>query len=113
VCRDCGKSFVRTSGSALENSHGSEALWKQVIRDTVERVSLDETAEGLGLTHTPVFNMRHKILCRVEQEFKTNPTKRTGVCETDETQGEEGGVCSGEIGFFVGFAAPSFPPCQG
>jgi transposase-like protein len=85
LCRDCGKSFVRTTGSAMENSHGGEAIWKQVIRDTVEGVSLDETAESLDLTHTTVFNMRHKILCRLEQEFKTKPTKLTGVCETDET----------------------------
>jgi hypothetical protein len=69
----------------MENSHGSETVWKQVIRDTVEGVSLDKTAEGLDLTHTTEFNMRHKILCCIEQEFKTNPTKLTGVCETDET----------------------------
>jgi hypothetical protein len=60
-------------------------VWKQVIRDTVEGVSPWMTAESLDLTHTTVFNLRHKILCRVEQEFKTNPTKLTGVCETDET----------------------------
>jgi transposase-like protein len=56
-----------------------------VIRDTVGGVSLDETAESLDLTHPTVFNLRHKILCCIEQEFKTNPTKRTGICETDET----------------------------
>jgi transposase-like protein len=85
LCRGCGKSFVQTTGSALENSHGDEALWKQVIRDTEEGISLDETAESLDLTHTTVFNMRHKILCRVEQEYQTNPTKLTGVCKTDGT----------------------------
>jgi transposase-like protein len=85
LCKGCGKSFVQTSGSAMENSRSGETVWKQVIRDTVEGVSLDRTAENLDLTHTTVFNRRHKILCCVEQEFKTNPTKLSGVCETDET----------------------------
>jgi transposase-like protein len=61
LCRGCGKSFVQTTDSALENSRCGEAVWKQVIRDTVEDVSLDETAESLDLTHTTVFNMRHKV----------------------------------------------------
>ena len=37
VCRSCGKSFFRTEKTALFNSHYGEAVWKQVIRDTVRR----------------------------------------------------------------------------
>jgi transposase-like protein len=98
VCRGCGKSFVQATGSALENSHGGEALWKRVIRDTVEGVSLDETAESLDLTHATVFNLRPKRLCRVEQEFKTNPTKPTGICETDERAGRSPRTITGSPG---------------
>ena len=85
LCRSCGKSFVTTTKTMLFNSHFGEALWKQVIRDTVNGISIDETAEILGLHHETVFNMRHKILFSLEEEEKRNPTKLEGVCEADET----------------------------
>ena len=85
LCRDCKKTFVETSSSAIAYSHSSETVWKQVIRDTVEGVSIDKTAENLDLVHSTVFNMRHKILNCVEQFLISNPTELTGGCETDET----------------------------
>jgi transposase-like protein len=85
ICRSCGKSFVETTKSAIEHSHSSETVWKQVIKDTVEGISLDKTAEDLDLSHPTVFHMRHKILCIVEQFITENPEKLEGVCETDET----------------------------
>jgi transposase-like protein len=85
VCKDCGKSFVETSTSAIACSHASETVWKQVIRDTVDGISLDKTAESLDLSHSTVFNMRHKILFFVEQAILSTPAKLEGVCEADET----------------------------
>jgi transposase-like protein len=84
-CKECGKRFVSTSKSAIQNSHSSATVWKQVISDTVNGVSIDRTAESLDLHHETVFNMRHKILYCVEQSLIINPTKLTGACETDET----------------------------
>ena len=85
MCHDCKKSFVETTKTTLFNSHSGEAVWKQVIRDTVNGVPLDETAENLELHHETVFNMRHKILYCLEQEELRNPTQLEGVCEADET----------------------------
>ena len=85
LCRSCEKSFVETTKTAFFNSHSGEALWKHVIRDTVNGISIDETAENLGLHHETVFNMRHKILFCLEQEENNNPTKLEGICEADET----------------------------
>jgi len=84
-CRACGKSFVETAGTAIENSHSSETVWKSVISDTVEGISLDKTADALDLTHSTVFNMRHKILYCIEQAICADPVALDGVCETDET----------------------------
>ncbi len=39
LCRDCGKTFVETSGSAIAYSHESPTVWKQVIADTVNGLS--------------------------------------------------------------------------
>jgi transposase-like protein len=85
ICRSCGKSFVETTKTALFNSHSGEAVWRAVIRDTVEGVSLDDTAANLDIDHKTVFNMRHKILFCLEEEEINNPTQLSGVCEADET----------------------------
>jgi transposase-like protein len=85
LCRECGKRYVSTSRTAIQNSHSSATVWKQVISDTVNGVSIDKTAESLDLHHETVFNMRHKILYCVEQSLIANPTELIGVCETDET----------------------------
>jgi transposase-like protein len=85
LCKDCGKSFVETATSAIAHSHSGETVWKQVIRDTVEGVSLDKTASALDLAHSTVFNMRHKILYCVEQAILAAPVVLDGVCEADET----------------------------
>ena len=85
LCKDCGKSFTETATSAIYHSHSSKTVWKQVIRDTVDGIFIDETAEALALTHSTVFNMRHKILYCVEQAMLNAPGMLEGVCEADET----------------------------
>ena len=84
ICRSCDKTFVETTGSAIANSHSSPAVWRQVIRDTVDGISLDKTATRLDLHHETVFYMRHKILFLVEQEMLASPIGLDGVCEADE-----------------------------
>lgn len=85
LCRGCAKSFVRTTKTAMENSHYGEGVWKQVIRDTLNGVALDTTAENLQMHHETAFNMRHKILYSMEMELLRNPPELTGISEADET----------------------------
>lgn len=85
MCKDCKKHFVETATSAIAYSHSSETVWKQVIRDTVDGISIDKTAESLDLSHSTVFNMRHKILYCVEQSILSSSIELEGVCEADET----------------------------
>ncbi len=85
LCRRCGKSFTEISKTALCNSHSGEAVWKQVIKDTVNGISIEKTANNLYLQHETVFNMRHKILLAIEEEEHNHPTKLLGICEADET----------------------------
>jgi len=84
-CNSCLKTFSASTKSAVESSRYGEAVWKQVIRDTLNGVSLDKTAMGLGMTHNAVFNMRHKILSTVETSERLEPTILCGVCEVDDT----------------------------
>jgi len=85
LCHNCGKSYVATSKSAIEHSRSSATVWKQVISDTVDGIAIDKTAENLCLSHSTVFNMRHKILYAVEQSLIAEKVALSGVCELDET----------------------------
>jgi transposase-like protein len=84
ICRECKKSFTQTSKTAVENSHMGEAVWKAVIRDTINGISLEETAGSLDIHHETAFNMRHKILYCIEEEQKRNPIQLSSVSELDE-----------------------------
>ena len=85
LCRTCGKTYGETTNTVMQYSHNSETVWRQVIRDTIDGVSIDITAEALDLTHQTVFTMRHKILLALEKDLEINPTSLSGVCEADET----------------------------
>ena len=85
LCSNCKKAFSETSTSAIAYSHSSPTVWKQVIRDTVEGVPINKTAENLDIHHETVFNMRHKILYNIEQSLIETPIELIGTCETDET----------------------------
>jgi hypothetical protein len=67
------------------HSHSGEAVWKQIIRDTVEGKALAKTAAELELTHTTAFNLRHKVLLAVEAMSEQEPVVLGGVGELDET----------------------------
>jgi transposase-like protein len=85
ICRNCAKTFVETTGSPIANTSSSKTVWRAVIRDTVNGLSLAKTAASLDLHHETVFYMRHKILMRIEQELADSPIYLNGVCEADET----------------------------
>jgi transposase-like protein len=85
LCRTCKKSYGKSKGSVQYKSQSGEAVWRQVIRDTINGVSIDETAESLSMHHATIFNMRHKILYGIEESQSTSPVKLSGVCEADET----------------------------
>jgi len=84
-CKTCGKTFAGTTKTALYHSQSGEAVWKQVIRDTLDGVPIAGTASALALSTDTVFRMRHKILLGLEAEEARNPTVLDGVCEFDDT----------------------------
>ena len=84
-CNSCRKYFSNSTKSTVESSRFGEAVWKQVIRDTLNGISLDKTSENLNITHVTSFNMRHKILAALEAFETLEPTMFSGVCEVDDT----------------------------
>ena len=84
-CKSCKKTYVATTQTALQASHYGEAVWKQLIDDTICGKSLDKTAADLKMSHATAFAMRHKLLIALEDRNSREPTSLSGVCELDET----------------------------
>ena len=85
-CKDCGGVFMASSGTIMENSHYDEEIWSEAVADTLDGfVSIEETAQRLGMSHDAVFHMRHKILMSIEAREKASPTRLGGIAELDET----------------------------
>lgn len=84
-CNECRKTFVETTNTVMYHSHSGEAVWKQVVKDTVDGVPLDETTETTGISHSTAFRMRHKVLLSLESEEDNWPTVIGDVCELDDT----------------------------
>ena len=85
LCKGCGRTFMYTTNTIMQNSHYSRSVWSDFIRDTVTGISLDESAEKYSFSHTTAFNMRHKILMTLQDHIENNPVELSGVVELDET----------------------------
>jgi len=85
LCKSCNKTFGFTTNTAISNSTFGEAVWKQIIRDTIAGVSLADTAGALMMHRDTAFNMRHKLLLALEAEETASPSVLSGVCELDDT----------------------------
>jgi transposase-like protein len=84
-CKSCGRTYVGATKTAMNKSHYGEAVWLQIIDDTIEGKSIDKTASELCLSHQTVFHMRHKILLAMDEMERRSPTMLGGVCECDDT----------------------------
>ena len=85
LCKDCGRTFMYTTNTIMQNSHFGRSVWADFIRDTVTGVSLDDSAEKYGFSHTTAFNMRHKVLMTLQDHIENNPVELSGIVELDET----------------------------
>lgn len=85
LCRQCGRTFVTTTHTIMSQSHFSQAVWQEVISDTVQGNAIDYSAKKLGINHRTVFGMRHKILLALQEFPETKHILLDGVSELDET----------------------------
>ena len=84
-CKECGKTYVSTTGTVLSMSHFGMDVWQEFLRQTLEGCSLSYAEKTLGLTHQTAFNMRHKLLMAFEDFFVESPVVLGDVSEFDET----------------------------
>ena len=67
-CKECGKRFVVDHGQLTFYSHQDQSKWNELILDTLNGVSLKETAAKINVNERNVFNMRHKLLVSLKTE---------------------------------------------
>ena len=67
-CKSCGKRFVVDRSQLTFYSHQDQSKWNELILDTLNGVSLKETAAKINLNERNVFNIRHKLLISLGTE---------------------------------------------
>lgn len=60
-CKDCDKTFTENYGLITHYSHLSDWQWREIIRGTIEGLSLTEIAKNIGTSASTVWSCRMKI----------------------------------------------------
>lgn len=76
-CKHCGKRFVVDHGQLTYYSHQSQDKWNTLINDTLDGVSLKESAKKLKVHECTVFHMRHKFLHELQEMVVPICSKRS------------------------------------
>lgn len=84
-CKQCRRTFVTTTHTIMSQSHFGEAVWREVISDTIHGNAIDHSAKKLGINHRTVFDMRHKVLLALQELPETEHIMLDGISELDET----------------------------
>ena len=61
ICKDCGKSFSANYGLITHYSHLSDWQWREIIRGTVEGLSLTEIAKNINVSVSTAWSCRLKV----------------------------------------------------
>ena len=61
-CKECGKCFVEDRGQHTFYSHQDQSKWNELILDTLNGVTLKETAVKINVNEFNVFNICYKLL---------------------------------------------------
>ena len=80
------KRFVVDRGQLTFYSHQDQSKWNELIMDTLNGVSLKETAVKININERNFFNMRHKLLVSlgtkidgVKPKLRGTPATKRGL----------------------------------
>jgi transposase-like protein len=80
-CKNCSRYFSGNYGTALHWIHKREK-WQQYIECMNEKLTIQQSAERVGISYKTSFIWRHKILCTLKD---TEPNLLEGIVEADDT----------------------------
>lgn len=83
-CKTCGRRFRYDAQQISAHSHQPKESWIILIEDTLDLVSLDDTARHIHVSHVTAFNMRHKLLAYLEALVEASAPLEA-LIELDET----------------------------
>ena len=83
LCRDCHKSFRRTTNTVLSYTHKSAEAWEQFILLTLKGASLKTCCRRYKIALGTAFAWRHKVLAAMAKDQTTR--MMSGIIEMDET----------------------------
>ena len=81
LCKQCGCTFVTTTNTIMI----SEAVWQELISDTIQWNAIDYSAKKLDINHCTIFDMRHKLILALQELSETEYILLDGVSELDKT----------------------------
>lgn len=73
-CKDCGKTFTENYGLITHYSHLADWQWKEIIRGTIEGLSLTEIAKNIGTSASTVWSCRMKIYQTIKNIYGYSDT---------------------------------------
>ena len=81
-CRDCGATFIETSGSVMSKTWKDESVWESFIEMLLRGVSLKRCAYHCKISERTAFVWRHKILNAIQHDQDNR--LMAGIIEADE-----------------------------
>ena len=82
-CKDCGKTFLQTTGTIFAGSLYPLSVWRNYIDCMMKGLSIRKSAAVCGIDPTTAFYWRHKILDALQ--LRQQKVEIGGVIEADET----------------------------
>lgn len=82
-CKECGKTFTKTTQTIFSKSRLDESQWKEIVRGMVDRLSLQKIADNIGVSAKTVWYNKHKIQSTLQYIYGEQDTF-VDIAECDE-----------------------------
>ena len=83
ICKDCGRTFNRLTGTVMSHSRMKEGQWKELLRGVAENLTFEKIAKNVGIAKSSAWLNKQKI-CHAISKLYGEQDKFTGIAECDE-----------------------------
>lgn len=83
ICKDCGKTFNRFTGTIMSHSRLSISQWKELLRGIIENLTVSKIAKNVEVSKSSAWINKQKI-CHAISKLCGEQDKFTGITECDE-----------------------------
>lgn len=83
ICKDCGKTFNRSTGTIMNHSRLTHAQWKELLRGIIENLTYSKLAKNVGVSKSAAWINKQKI-CNALSKLCGKQDKFIDIAECDE-----------------------------